>query len=36
MADNLLDDGDNRDIQHRDFKDEIVDLVYLDPPFKSN
>ena len=36
MADNLLDDGDKRDIQRRGFKDEIVDLVYRDPPFKSN
>jgi len=27
MADNLLDDGDNHDIQRRDLKDEIVVLV---------
>jgi hypothetical protein len=27
MADNVLDNGDNRDIQRRDLKDEIVALV---------
>jgi hypothetical protein len=33
---NLLYYGDNRDILPRHVKDEIVDLVYLDPPFKSD
>ena len=28
--------GDNLDILRRYVKDETVDLVYLDPPFKSN
>ena len=28
--------GDNLDVLRRYFKDESVDLVYLDPPFKSN
>jgi adenine specific DNA methylase Mod len=36
MADNLLYYGDNLDILRRYVKDETVDLVYLDPPFKSN
>ena len=36
MADNLINDGDNRDIWRRDLKDEIVDLVYREPPFKNN
>jgi site-specific DNA-methyltransferase (adenine-specific) len=36
MADNLLSYGDNLDILRRSLKDETVDLVYLDPPFKSN
>jgi adenine specific DNA methylase Mod len=36
MADNLLYYGDNLDILRRHVKDETVDLVYLDPPFKSN
>jgi hypothetical protein len=36
MADNLLYYGDNLDILQRYVKDETVDLVYLDPPFKSN
>jgi site-specific DNA-methyltransferase (adenine-specific) len=35
MADNLLYYGDNLDILRRYVKDESVDLVYLDPPFKS-
>jgi len=35
--DNRLYYGDNLDILRRDFtQDEIVDLIYLDPPFKSN
>lgn len=28
--------GDNLDVLRRHIKDETVDLVYLDPPFKSN
>ena len=35
MADNLLYNGDNLDILRRYVDDESVDLVYLDPPFKS-
>jgi site-specific DNA-methyltransferase (adenine-specific) len=33
---NTLYYGDNLDILRRYLKDETVDLVYLDPPFKSN
>lgn len=33
---NLLYYGDNLDILRRYVKDEMVDLVYLDPPFNSN
>jgi DNA modification methylase len=33
---NILYYGDNLDILRRYIKDESVDLVYLDPPFKSN
>ena len=36
MLDNLLYYGDNLDVLRRHVKDESVDLVYLDPPFKSN
>ena len=36
MADNLLYYGDNLDILRRYVKDASDDLVYLDPPFKSN
>jgi len=36
MADNLLYYGDNLDVLRRYVKDESVDLVYLDPPFKSD
>ena len=36
MADNLLSDGDHRDILRRYLKDGTVDLVYLEPPFESN
>jgi len=36
MAKNLLYYGDNLDILRRYIKDETIDLVYLDPPFKSN
>lgn len=35
-ASNLLYYGDNLDVLRRHIKDETVDLVYLDPPFKSN
>ena len=35
-ADNLLYYGDNLDVLRRHVKDEMVDLVYLDPPFNSN
>lgn len=33
---NTLYYGDNLDVLRRHIKDETVDLVYLDPPFKSN
>jgi site-specific DNA-methyltransferase (adenine-specific) len=36
MDENWLYYGDNLDILRRYVKDETVDLVYLDPPFKSN
>src|SRR5262245_30318535 len=36
MADNQLYYGDNLDILRRYVKDETADLVYHDPPFKSN
>ena len=36
MAGNVLYYGDNLDILQRYIKDETVDLIYLDPPFKSN
>src|SRR5438477_10810849 len=36
MKPNLLFYGDNLDVLRRHVKDETVDLVYLDPPFKSN
>jgi len=36
MEPNLLYYGDNLDVLRRHVKDESVDLVYLDPPFKSN
>ena len=36
MAENQLYYGDNLDILPRYLKDGAVDLVYLDPPFKSN
>ena len=36
MEDNTLYYGDNLDILKRNIKDETIDLVYLDPPFKSN
>lgn len=36
MNENLLYFGDNLDILRRYIKGESVDLIYLDPPFKSN
>lgn len=36
MADNVLYFGDNLDVLSLHVKPESVDLVYLDPPFKSN
>ena len=36
MADNTLYFGDNLDILYRYISDESVDLIYLDPPFKSS
>lgn len=36
MSENLLFFGDNLDVLRRHVKDECVDLVYLDPPFKSD
>ena len=36
MEENILYYGDNIDVLDLHFKDESVDLVYLDPPFKSN
>ena len=33
---NALYYGDNLDVLRRYLKDESVDLIYLDPPFKSN
>ena len=36
MTENQLYYGDNLDILPRYLKDKTVDLVYLDPPFKSN
>ena len=38
MAENVLYYGDNLEIlRNREyFKDECIDLIYLDPPFKSN
>lgn len=37
MAENFLYYGDNLDILRKNYiKDESVDLIYLDPPFKSN
>lgn len=35
MSNNILYYGDNLDILRRYIKDESVDLIYLDPPFKS-
>jgi len=36
MAENLLYYGDNLDVLRLHVKDESIDLIYLDPPFKSN
>jgi len=36
MEENLLYYGDNLDVLRRHIKDETVDLIYLDPPFKSD
>ncbi len=36
MAENVLYYGDNLPILPRHIKDETIDLIYLDPPFKSN
>jgi 16S rRNA G966 N2-methylase RsmD len=36
MTQNFLYYGDNLDILRRYIKDETIDLIYLDPPFKSN
>ena len=36
MAENILYYGDNLEMLRRYIKDESVDLVYLDPPFKSD
>jgi DNA modification methylase len=36
MTDNILYYGDNLDVLRRYIKDETVDLIYLDPPFKSD
>jgi len=36
MAENLLYYGDNLDILRDYIKEESIDLIYLDPPFKSN
>jgi len=36
MAKKLLYYGDNLDILRNHIKDETIDLIYLDPPFKSN
>jgi site-specific DNA-methyltransferase (adenine-specific) len=35
MAGNILYYGDNLDVLRRYIKDETIDLIYLDPPFKS-
>jgi len=36
LTDNLLFYGDNLDVLRHHIKDDSVDLVYLDPPFKSD
>ena len=36
MTENILYYGDNLDVLRLHVKDETVNLIYLDPPFKSN
>jgi len=36
MAENVLYYGDNLEILRRNIENESVDLIYLDPPFKSD
>jgi site-specific DNA-methyltransferase (adenine-specific) len=36
VEENLLYYGDNLDVLRRHIKDDTVDLIYLDPPFKSD
>ena len=36
MSENVLYYGDNLEVLCHYIKDESVDLIYLDPPFKSN
>ena len=36
MPDDVLYHGDNLDLLRRYIKDETIDLIYLDPPSKSN
>jgi len=36
MTENILYYGDNLDILRRYIKNETIDLIYLDPPFKSD
>lgn len=36
MEKNFLYYGDNLDVLRRHIRDETIDLVYLDPPFKSD
>jgi len=36
MTENVLYYGDNLDILRRYINDETIDLIYLDPPFKSD
>lgn len=36
MEENFLYYGDNLDVLRRHIKDETIDLIYLDPPFKSD
>jgi len=35
MVENILYYGDNLDVLRRYIRDEVIDLIYLDPPFKS-
>ena len=36
MPGDVLYHGDNLDLLRRYIKDETIDLIYFDPPFKSN